>query len=629
MVDYSFRARRHASVLAERLDRVYQAIRADDSGAVADYIPELAKVDPDQFGIAMAALDGHVYTVGDAEQEFTIQSISKPFVFGIALDDRGPDEVMGKIGVEPSGDAFNSIVMDEKNNRPLNPMVNAGAIACSSLVRGHDLAARRAHLLEVFSTYAGRNLSVDEDVYVSERETGHRNRAIAYLELSSGMISEPIADHLDLYFWQCAIKVTARDLATMAATLANGGVNPVTGKRAASPNSVRRLLTVMATCGMYDWSGEWMYRVGVPAKSGVAGGILAVLPGQIGVGTFSPRLDTFGNSARGIAVCERIAVDFGLHLLEVTWAAGSIVRRHYDATEVPSKRLRPNEERKHLAGAGRSVHVYQLQGDVYFATAEALIREVERRSMAAKYVVLDGRRLERAVPGALALLVNLHATLRSLGIEVFYAGWSEPLREALVSAEDHESGAAVSRADFWPDSDDVVEHCEDALLVAASAAVVSTVELSADRVDLLREMDPANLELLAPLLRRTAYDAGATIVAEGEESSAVYFLVAGTATARLALRDAAGKPVAGIRGRRLRTFGAGVVFGETALFEGGRRTADVVAETPVVALALDVAELRGLAEQHPQLYADLLVRAGTRMSRLLAAASGQIRALDS
>ncbi|HEY3604077.1 MAG TPA: glutaminase A, partial [Sporichthyaceae bacterium] len=443
-----------ASVMGARLDRVYRRVHGGDGGAVADYIPELAKADPNQFGIAMATADGHVYSVGDADREFTIQSISKPFVFGIALDDRGPDEVMHRIGVEPSGDAFNSIVMDERNNRPLNPMVNAGAIACSALVRGPDLNTRRAHLLGVFSTFAGRQLRIDEEVFASERSTGHRNRAIAFLELSTGMIDEPVQDHLDLYFAQCSILVTARDLAMMAATLANGGVNPLTGRRAASTNSVRRVLTVMATCGMYDWSGEWMYRVGIPAKSGVAGGILSVLPGQVGVGTFSPQLDSFGNSTRGVAVCEQLASEFGLHLLEVNWVAGSIVRRRYDAAEVPSKRLRADEERRHLAAAGRGVHVYELQGDLYFATAEQLIRQVEANSTWAKYVIFDGRRMERAVPGAISLLADLHARLTSAGIRVLYSGWPDGLRTAILDAApalSTEADAAIAAGHFWPD----------------------------------------------------------------------------------------------------------------------------------------------------------------------------------
>ena len=201
------------SVVQKALDRILGSVMHDANGEVADYIPELAKADPDRFGIAVATIDGHVYASGDADDPFTIQSISKPFVYGMALDDHGPEDVLRRVGAEPSGDAFNSIVMDEVNNRPLNPMVNAGAIACAALVRGNDLAGRRRRVLDTFGRYAGRELTIDEDVCESERRTGHRNRAIAFLELNSGMIDEPVDEHLDLYFAQCSILVTARDLA--------------------------------------------------------------------------------------------------------------------------------------------------------------------------------------------------------------------------------------------------------------------------------------------------------------------------------------------------------------------------------------------------------------------------------
>jgi glutaminase len=611
------------SVLGARLERVYDRVHGTDGGAVAGYIPELAKADPDQFGIALATADGHVYAVGDAEREFTIQSISKPFVYGLAIDDRGAAEVMRRIGVEPSGDAFNSIVMDERNNRPLNPMVNAGAIACSALVRGPDLATRQAHLLEAFSTYAGRPLTIDQDVYRSERATGHRNRAIAFLELSTGMIDEPVDDHLDLYFAQCSILVTARDLAMMAATLANGGVNPITGRRAASTSSVRRVLTVMATCGMYDWSGEWMYRVGIPAKSGVGGGILAVLPGQVGVGTFSPQLDAFGNSTRGVAVCEELATDFGLHLLEVTWVAGSIVRRRYDAAEVPSKRLRAVEERRHLAAAGRGVHVYELQGDLYFATAEQLIRAVEANSMWARYVIFDGRRMERTAPGATSLLADLHEQMAAAGIQLLYCAWPEALRSALTEAQEPGSGVR-----FWSDTDDALEHCEDRLLEDADLDLGQAAELPPSRLDILRELSDSELEILAPLLATRHFAPDEVIVREGDHAADVYFLAAGSATARLRARQDATGGTGSVQGRRLRSFGAGVAFGETALYERARRTADVIADGPVTCRVLNVADLRALAQEHPHVYAKVLIGAGNNLARLLLRASGQIRALD-
>jgi glutaminase len=234
----------------------------------------------------------------------------------LALTDYGRDYTLGKIGVEPSGDAFNSIVLEERTKRPYNPMVNAGAIAAASLVKGAGPAERLNHVLSMFQRYIGHPVEVDMAVFTSERATGHRNRAIAHLMLNFGMIDERLEEGLDLYFKQCSILVTARDLAMIGATLANAGVHPVSGERALEVEYVRDVLSLMYTCGMYDFAGEWAYRVGLPAKSGVGGGILAVVPGQAGIGVFSPLLDERGNSVRGIRVCEELAERFGLHIFD-------------------------------------------------------------------------------------------------------------------------------------------------------------------------------------------------------------------------------------------------------------------------------------------------------------------------
>ncbi|MEA5448209.1 glutaminase A [Leptolyngbya sp. CCNP1308] len=286
-------------------------------GAVADYIPELALADPSWFGIAVATVDGQVFEVGDCDQPFTIQSISKAFVYGLALEDHGRDYVNSKVGVEPTGEAFNAIVLDEATNRPYNPMVNAGAIATADLIKGKDGTERLKRLLAMFHRYTGRSHDIDVPVFLSEKATGNRNRAIAYLMLNFGMVSNRIDETLDLYFQQCSILVTARDLSLMAATLANGGVNPVTGDRALDQRYVQDVVSVMLTCGMYDSSGDWAYRVGMPAKSGVGGGITAVSPGKLGIGTFSPPLDAKGNSLRGIRVCQTLSQEFGLHPFNV------------------------------------------------------------------------------------------------------------------------------------------------------------------------------------------------------------------------------------------------------------------------------------------------------------------------
>ena len=224
-------------------------------GKPADYIPELGKADPSLFGIAIVTVDGQVYAVGDADTAFTIQSVSKPFMYGYALQHYGREAVLQHVGVEPTGEAFNSIVLDEVANRPFNPMVNAGAIAVAELIDGGTPEERIANMLALFSSLAGRRLNIDQAVFQSELATGHRNRAIAHMMLNTGMIRRDPNEVLDLYFRQCSVDVTTRDLAIMAATLANDGTNPITRKRVLEPQYVRDVLTVMHSCGMYDYAG--------------------------------------------------------------------------------------------------------------------------------------------------------------------------------------------------------------------------------------------------------------------------------------------------------------------------------------------------------------------------------------
>lgn len=303
-----------ASPLQALLEDQYECYRHLDTGAVASYIPELARANPAWFSICIVTIDGRTYKVGNHDQSFTIQSVSKPFMYGMALEDHGREYVLTKVGVEPTGEAFNAIVLDEQSNRPHNPMVNAGAIATASLIKGADPTERLNRMLTMFKRYAGRDILMDISVFTSERTTGHRNRAIAHLMCNFGMITANIDEILDLYFQQCSLLVTTPDLAMMAATLANGGVNPVSGVCAVDPQYVRDILSVMYTCGMYDYSGEWAYEVGLPAKSGVGGGILAVVPRQMGIAIYSPLLDPRGNSVRGLKVCEDLSRHFGLHI---------------------------------------------------------------------------------------------------------------------------------------------------------------------------------------------------------------------------------------------------------------------------------------------------------------------------
>lgn len=325
------------------LNELHLRYRDLGEGAVASYIPELAKANPNWFGICVVTADGQIYEVGDYDRRFTMQSISKPFVYGLALEDHGREAVLERVGVEPTGDAFNSIIKLDAANRPHNPCVNAGAIATTSLVNGSDPTTRLNRVLETFRRYTGHTVDVDMSVFVSERTSGHRNRAIAHLMLNFGMIGPHVEQILDLYFQQCSILASCRDLAVMGATLANGGVNPLTGERAVDPQYIRDILTVMYTCGMYDYAGQWAYSVGLPAKSGVSGGIVAVLPGKLGIAVYSPPLDERGNSMRGIRVCEDLSRHFGMHMFDKFLPEPRSTAR--SGADADSRRLESSEPR--------------------------------------------------------------------------------------------------------------------------------------------------------------------------------------------------------------------------------------------------------------------------------------------
>lgn len=333
------------------LDAVLATARPNTSGHVADYIPELARVDPDPLGVAIVSTRGDVYDAGDSDIAFTVQSVSKPFVFALALDALGLDKVTQHVGLEPSGEPFNAISLEAASGRPLNPMINAGAIVTTSLIAGASAADKFAAVKAGLERFAGRDLVVDEAVYRSEVETGDRNRALGYLALATGALASPVDVATEAYFRQCALAVTARDLAIMASTLATGGVNPVTGERVISEDAARWTTAVMTSCGMYDDSGTWMVHVGLPAKSGVGGGIVAVQPGQFGIGTFSPRLDARGNSVRGVAMLQALSRHYGLHMLA-----------HRGTPLSPIASLTTDE--------GRTVAA--LRGEIYFAAAEEI-----------------------------------------------------------------------------------------------------------------------------------------------------------------------------------------------------------------------------------------------------------------
>lgn len=300
--------------IQDALDEAYAKFKDVKEGKNADYIKELATVDPNIFGIALVTTDGQVFTKGDVASMVSIQSVSKVFTMAQVIEEQGHQAVQDKIGVDATGMRFNSIVAVEMaKGKEINPLVNPGAIAATSLIAGKDSAAKWKHIVEVQSEFAGRNLSLNMPVYISEAGDNLRNQAIAHLLLAYGRMYFDPVQSTDIYTKQCALNVGAKDLATMAATLANGGVNPVTKKKVVSPETVMYTLPVMATAGLYDDSGIWFYNSGLPAKSGVGGGLLAVCPGKFGIAVVSPPLDAAGNSVKAQLVIKYVVEKLGVN----------------------------------------------------------------------------------------------------------------------------------------------------------------------------------------------------------------------------------------------------------------------------------------------------------------------------
>lgn len=301
--------------VARLVDEAYERYRSVDEGEVANYIPALGRAPRDRFGVCVADIDGSWHAVGDADCEFSIQSVSKPFVFALVCQTIGAEQARRKIGVNATGLPFDSVMAIDLNpQRTMNPMVNAGAIATTSLVPGATAEEKWRFVRDGLSGFAGRALSLDDEVYESEAASNQRNRGIARLLEGYGRMYCDALEATDVYTKQCSLKVTARDLAIMGATLADGGVNPLTRERVIDASHCKHVLAALATAGLYEHSGDWLYEVGLPGKSGVSGGIFAAVPGKGGLGTFAPPLDDVGNSVKGQLVTKFLSVRLGLNL---------------------------------------------------------------------------------------------------------------------------------------------------------------------------------------------------------------------------------------------------------------------------------------------------------------------------
>jgi len=601
------------------LTELHDRVSALTGGKPADYIPELGKVEPSLFGIAIATTDGEVYGVGDTQHPFTIQSVSKPFMYGYALNRYGREAVLKHVGVEPTGEAFNSIVLDEVANRPFNPMVNAGAIAVAELMDGASQEQRTANMLALFGDLAGRPLGIDEAVFRSEEATGHRNRAIAYMMLNTGMIKRDPNDVLDLYFRQCSVNVTTRDLAIMAATLANDGANPITGKKVFQAEYVRDVLSVMNSCGMYDYAGEWAYEVGMPAKSGVSGCIIAVIPGQIGIGVFAPPIDSHGNSLRGIRVCQEISKEFELHAFNNRTNVRSVIRREYRGDLVHSNRLRTPDEREVLARQGDKVAVLEAQGALFFGSTEQLLRRIAQLAAETRYVVVDFKRVHLADASAHKLIARAARSIADSGAELVFASIADdgPLGTLARELGAQEERRAVR---IFSDTDAALEWCEDRLLAGSSKG--SGTKFALSELDLLKGLSAEDYRLIEPIVRPLVFEKGEVIIREGAEAKLFFVVARGTVSVQIRVQGQNG------RKKRVASIGPGLSFGEMALLDGGKRSADIVADEKVICYGLAVDQLVELAAEHPNIMITILRNLTRDFSERLRHANEAISALE-
>jgi glutaminase len=598
--------------LQSYLADLHSSLTALEDGAVATYIPELAKVDANRFGICLVTMDGVAYGVGDVDTLFTIQSISKALVYATTLADRGRAFLETKVGVEPTGDAFNSISLDPQTGAPLNPMINAGAIATTSLVSGATVGAQWNRIATSMDAFAGRELAVDEAVYRSESDTGFRNRAIAWMLKNFGIVeSDPMAS-LENYFRQCSILVNCCDLACMAATLANDGVHPATGKRAMPQGDAEQVLSVMATCGMYDYAGSWLHDVGMPAKSGVGGGIIAVVPGRFGIGIFSPKLDAKGNSVRGIAACERLSRDFGLHVFARTSSPSMALGRVYTAAVAPSRVQRAPAVRTVLREQAHRIKYLCLHGFLGLDGAEYVVRKMEGMAGEASSFILDMHEAIGLSESAARLLNMARLDFADRGIPVVCSRVrgrpvSEPLSK---SVRKDDRGFLV-----FEDNDVAAEWCENRLVPVMPdepRRIGDSILFARVPAALLREVEAVTREL--------HYAKGEEILRQGEDvDGRVFFIESGHVSVVVPLPNGAHQ--------RVMSLGPGMEFGEMALLGQTTRSASVFADTEVRCRVLDLASWTRLAETRPALRIAVVENLAKELASRLRGANQWISAL--
>ncbi|MFT4468681.1 glutaminase A [Arthrobacter sulfonylureivorans] len=571
--------------MSDNLESILAGLASNSAGTLAGEPEELGVADPDLLGLSMTMADGYTYEAGDTRSEFSIQSISKPFTYGMALAAHGYQRVREKIDVEPSGDAYNEISLEADTGRPRNALINAGALAAASLVAGHYGDDAFEQLRQMYSAAAGRDLTMNPTVYESARRTGDRNRAIAYLLKSQGVIEHDTEAALDLYFRQCSIGVTCRDLGVMAATLANRGTNPLTGEEVLAPGIAEHVLSVMTTCGMYNDAGDWVAGIGLPAKSGISGGILAALPGQLGLAVFSPRLDQHGNSVRGTEACRQLSEDLGLHFIHAARSARSTIRADYSLAERPSPRIRPAREQSVLAKHGHEARFLEVHGDMLFPEAETVIQLGSELAASHDVVVIDISRLDKISSRIRALFLRLQEA-------------SDPARLAFVDpgrllapVPGSPAGAANPNTSF-PSVDAAAHWCEDHLIERYGVKHRAS-ELQLSDHPVTDGMPTEVRAALADYLEGQTYDDGEPVTGVDGTSEGLFLVMAGQARVS---PNAAGTNAAGTRAS---LYTAGTSFGRLGGSGDAPPRARVHAEGKTTVELLTPDNYVRLRQEHP------------------------------
>lgn len=606
------------SPLQEYLDDLIEKLRPLDDGEVYPITINTVHPDRSDLGLTMTTVNGHQYAAGDADATFAIQSISKAFSYGLALDDLGPDKVLEKIDVEPSGDPFNEISL-QQDGSPDNPMINAGAIATFGLIKGRGGRDRIGRVLNTFNeAAAGTNgeLKVAESIFKIEDRSGHRNRALAWLLRSFNVIESDPEPVVQDYFRACSVLLNTRQLSMMAATLANRGVNPITGHRVFAPETTRWLLSVMSTCGMYDDAGNWAIEVGLPAKSGVGGGLLVVIPGQVGIAVYSAPLDEHGTSVRGAEAIKALTADLGLHYGDAPPVGRSTLRATYSLAQSTSGVPRPQHISEAVDRYGAHGRVIEVSGDLGFAETEILAHTVAEVDPEVSIVVLDLRSVDEFGRSAIRLLIRMVHQFLEAERDLVVIDQDDKLTELMVDtaerignpipdpreeAEEAAQGIEMIRANaevtgefrLFQTRPRALEWAELRLLQRYQPETLPARRQRPEESQLLTFLADDDVQLLTAFMDRRTFKTSQVIRRAGQPFGGIYFIESGHVE----------MTSQGSGGKRYRPvfLSPGMTFGEIALGRSGRQLTTVRAVDQVTCRVLTAQVIASLEETAPQL----------------------------